>query len=421
MSASNAIEVQAVSKRFRMARDRRNSIKEVFVRGSRSHYEEFWALRDVTLQVPKGSVFGLIGHNGSGKSTLLKLMAKIHRPTAGSVKVDGRLSALLELGAGFHPELSGLENIRLNGAILGLSRREIDRAIPEIVEFSGLGEFIDNPVKVYSSGMYVRLGFSVAVHVRPDVLLVDEVIAVGDEEFQRRCFDHLHQLRQNGATIVLVSHGLGIVQSLCDEAAWMEHGRLQSVGRPDLVIGDYLESVNAHERERLGAEDQFDEPGRHGSGEIRIERIELLDGSQGRVSFHVAGDPATVRVWFACQTRVDNPVLGIGFHHESGAHVAGPNTRQQGLAIPCLEGTGYIDFVMTSCPLNVGTYQISAAAVDDTLTHMYDYRDKAFELRVRQGARPVRIGIVDLPGRFTAPVAALAGEPVPVSAEGSTR
>ena len=197
----------------------------------------------MSLAIDQGSFFGLIGHNGSGKSTLLRLMAGIHRPTSGRIAARGRLSALLELGSGFHPELTGRENVFLNGAMLGLSRRQMAAAMDEIIDFSGVGDQIDAPVKIYSSGMYMRLGFSVAVNVEPEILLVDEVIAVGDEEFQQRCLHHMESLRAGGTTIVLVSHDTALVRRLCDRVGWLDGGRLRGVGDPDEVVDAYLVAV----------------------------------------------------------------------------------------------------------------------------------------------------------------------------------
>ncbi len=241
-----AVRVRDVSKTYRLRRDRPHSMKEAVVsRRRRKPAELFPALRNVSLDVPKGSFFGLIGHNGSGKSTLLKLMANIHQPTQGSVKVKGRLSALLELGSGFHPELSGRDNIYLNAAIMGLGRRDIEAQIENIIEFSGIGDFVDAPVKVLSSGMYVRLGFSVSVHVEADVLLMDEVISVGDEAFQRKCLARLEALREAGVTIVLVSHALDLVEEHADIVGWLDHGTLMKVGDPGEVCAAYLASVDA--------------------------------------------------------------------------------------------------------------------------------------------------------------------------------
>ena len=238
------ISVQHVSKRFRLERNRPSSLKEAILRiGRKRDIDDFWVLRDINLTVKPGSFFGLIGHNGSGKSTLLRLIAGIHRPTHGDIKTTGRLSALLELGSGFHPDLTGRENVFLNGAMLGLSRGHMAESMDDIIEFSGIGEFIDEPVKIYSSGMYVRLGFAVAVNVDPEILLIDEVISVGDEEFQRRCMDHMNMLRANGTTIVLVSHNAVFMQKLCDTVGWLDHGRLLDLGDPKTVVAAYLKQV----------------------------------------------------------------------------------------------------------------------------------------------------------------------------------
>ena len=238
------ITVRDVSKRFRLERNRPSSLKEALLRaGRRRDVDDFWVLRNVDFDIEPGSFFGLIGHNGSGKSTLLRLMANIHRPTMGEITTEGRMSALLELGSGFHPDLTGRENVYLNGAMLGLSRRHMHEAMDEIIEFSGIGEFIDEPVKIYSSGMYVRLGFAVSVNVDPEILLVDEVIAVGDEEFQRRCMDHMNRLREKGCTIVLVSHNAVLMEDLCDTVAWLDHGRVLELGEPAPVLRKYLEHM----------------------------------------------------------------------------------------------------------------------------------------------------------------------------------
>jgi lipopolysaccharide transport system ATP-binding protein len=243
---TGAISVHEVSKKFRLERNRPSSIKEMMLRVGKSRdADDFWVLRDINLDIQPGAFFGLIGHNGSGKSTLLRLMAGIHRPSSGEISSDGRLSALLELGSGFHPDLTGRENVYLNGAMLGLSRKQMASSMDTIIDFSGIGEFIDEPVKIYSSGMYVRLGFAVAVNVEPEILLVDEVIAVGDEEFQRRCMSHMHQLQDNGTTIVLVSHNTGLMEDLCDSLGWLDHGRLVEVGDPAKVVASYLAKVDA--------------------------------------------------------------------------------------------------------------------------------------------------------------------------------
>ena len=251
------------------------------MRGRARKPEDFWAVRDVSLQIPKGSVYGLIGHNGSGKSTLLKMIGGIYRPTEGTDRHGRSRGCADRAGRRLPPDMTGRENIVLNGSILGLPRKEINAVTDEIIEFSGLGDFINDPVKHYSSGMYVRLGFSVAVHMKPDVLLVDEVLSVGDEEFQRKCFDHLYALRRSGRTIIVVSHGLGQLEGLCDEIAWLEHGTSWSDGSAVDTIGAYLRRVNADEASRNPTgrcvrDDDDGEP-RAGDQSIRVRTAEIVD------------------------------------------------------------------------------------------------------------------------------------------------
>jgi ABC-2 type transport system ATP-binding protein len=242
MSAT-AVTIDHVSKSFRMYKERNQTIKAAIMRGRTSVHEDFWALKDVTFDVPVGSTFGLIGSNGSGKSTLLKCLANIYYPNKGSITHFGRIAAMLEVGSGFHTELSGRENIFLNGSILGMSKKEITNKFDTIVDFSGVEEFIDQPVKNYSSGMYVRLGFAIAINVNPDILVVDEVLAVGDAEFQEKCFQKFRDLKTEGKTVILVSHSMDTVRSMCDHAAWLSHGELKAVGEARPTIQAYLNSL----------------------------------------------------------------------------------------------------------------------------------------------------------------------------------
>lgn len=238
-----AVSVEHVSKRFRMYHERNDSLKSMVMRGKKSVHEDFWALKDVSFEVPHGTTFGLIGKNGSGKSTLLKCLAKILWPEEGSITARGKQASLLEVGSGFHPELSGRENVFLNGSILGMSRKEVARKFDEIVSFSGVGHFIDQPVKNYSSGMYVRLGFSVAVAVTPDILVVDEVLAVGDATFQKRCRTKFKEMKEEGRTVILVSHSMSTVKDMCDEVAWLNEGELKMIGKTNDVVKAYNETV----------------------------------------------------------------------------------------------------------------------------------------------------------------------------------
>jgi lipopolysaccharide transport system ATP-binding protein len=406
--AEPAISVEEVSKRFRLYRDRRTNLKEVVIsRGRRSRHEDFWALRDVSLEIPRGSTYGLVGHNGSGKSTLLKLIAGIHRPTSGTITAHGRVSAMLELGAGFHPELSGRENIYLNGSILGMSRSQITASMDRIIEFSGLGDFVDTPVKVYSSGMYVRLGFSIAVNLDPEILVIDEIIAVGDEEFQRRCFDHLHELRRRGVTIVFVTHSMPLVQSLCDSAAWLDHGQLKQTGPAAAVAGAYLREVNQAES-AAGGGDLRDpatvpEAARQGSHEIVITGLQFLDakGRPGRSV--IAGQPLRMRISYEAREPVTGPVFGLGIYTDSDIYVTGTNSRDEDRGPDVLSGSGHVEFVFDRCPLNPGSYLVTAAVTDWSYAHRYDYWDHAFELHVRPGSQGDHAGLVELPGAWSAP------------------
>ena len=238
-----AVRVDHVSKSFRMYRERNQTLKSAIMRGRTSVHEDFWALKDVTFDVPAGSTFGLIGSNGSGKSTLLKCLANIYYPNKGNVTHFGKMAAMLEVGSGFHHELSGRDNIYLNGSILGMSKKQISAKFDEIVDFSGVEQFIDQPVKNYSSGMFVRLGFAIAINVDPDILVVDEVLAVGDAEFQAKCFQKFRDFKTAGKTVILVSHDTRTLQSLCDQAAWINKGELQAVGPADTTITAYLSSL----------------------------------------------------------------------------------------------------------------------------------------------------------------------------------
>ena len=237
-----AVEVHNVSKKFRLFHERNQTLKSTLMRGKRTRHEDFWALKDVSFDVPEGQTFGLVGRNGSGKSTLLKCLARIIYPTSGEIRYNGRMASLLEVGSGFHPELSGIDNIFLNGAILGMSKKEIKGKLDSIIDFAGVGTFIDQPVKNYSSGMYVRLGFSVAIHVEPDILVVDEVLAVGDADFKAKCNLKFKEIRDSGRTTVLVSHDLKAVEEMCDSAAWLDKGVVKEIGATKHVIQSYLDS-----------------------------------------------------------------------------------------------------------------------------------------------------------------------------------
>ena len=400
--SSAAITVSGVSKRFRLYHEHNQSLKATILRRKRVTFEEYWALTDVSLEVQAGDTVGLIGENGSGKSTLLKCMARILRPDKGEIAVKGKVSALLELGAGFHPELSGRENVYLNGSILGVGKRELDRRFDEIVEFAGLGRFIDTPVKSYSSGMYVRLGFSVAINVNPDVLLVDEVLAVGDEQFQRRCNEKFAQLKAEGSTIVLVSHTLPLVRRLCEKVALLRDGRLVEYGSAGEVIDDYLGGVDSGEYLPAAPVSQGEQPPAQVESVVvraQVDGIELL-GRSGQTITPSTGEPVTFRVWYSTKEPLDDAVFRLWFDRKDGVHIATASTRDQDVVPDRLEGSGHIDLTVDRLPLLPATYLLTATIdtggpVERPAAHEYP-----MDLEVAPGVPSDRGGIVSLFGRW---------------------
>ena len=398
MSTSEpTISVQGVSKRFRLYHERNQSLKSTIMRWSRGTYEEFWALRDVTFEVQGGTTLGLIGENGSGKSTMLKCLSRILRPDEGSISIQGKPSALLELGAGFHPELSGRENVFLNGSILGLPQREIERRFDDIVAFAGLERFIDTPVKNYSSGMYVRLGFSVAINVDPDVLLVDEVLAVGDEQFQRKCLERVSDMRAAGKTIVVVTHSLGTVRTLCDEAVWLDHGVLKAHGPAGAVADAYLSNV--HLDSTAGPTDGGR---RWGSGEVRLNRVELLD-ERGHATDQIrTGDAVTFRLHYSTARRVSRPAFALSIFTIEGIQVTAPHTQEAGVGVEAIEGEGTVDLRIDRALLLPGTYDVTVNCTDAEGAHTYDHRDRVIRFDVKPGTPHETMGgFVSMDGRWT--------------------
>jgi ABC-type polysaccharide/polyol phosphate transport system ATPase subunit len=374
--------------------------------------ETFPALTDVSLSVPKGSTFGVIGRNGSGKSTALKLVAGITKPTIGTVRVDGRISALIELGAGFHPEISGRENVFINGIMLGLTKRQIQQRFDEIVDFAELREFIDAPVKTYSSGMYMRLGFAVAIHVDPEVLLVDEVLAVGDEGFTHKCLDKFAEFRRRGKTVLLVTHSLGLVETLCDEAIWLDAGRLAAQGDPKRVVGAYLTAVEEGEQELMAATtakaveaveivettatpdspvDMFKAAeGRWGSREVEILDVALLDRTgEPSFVFHT-GEALRVRLNVRAHHPTDDFAFGIGLFNADGVCCYGTNTFVEEMNPERLTGDAVVTFAIDSLDLVEGTYKLDVA-VHKRDGVPYDYHRLLYTFRVKSRTKDIGI------------------------------
>jgi ABC-2 type transport system ATP-binding protein len=390
--------VDGVSKRFRMYQERNQSLKAALMRGGRASYDEYWALRDVSLEIPEGSTFALIGENGSGKSTLLKCIARILTPEKGSIRTNGSLAALLELGSGFHPELSGRENVFLNGSILGMGKRDLERKFDEIVDFAGIEPFIDQPVKNYSSGMYMRLGFSVAINVDPDILLVDEVLAVGDAAFQEKCMEKFVDFRRQGKTVVIVSHAMGSMRTLCDQAAWLDHGSLTEVGRADSIVDRYVDKGHERGVEPTPGDAAGTPVTRVGSGEAELRTVEMLDVS-GRPSTRFrTGDAVTIRIGYECRERVELPAFALAMDTVDGMRIWAHHTRDGGPDIPYIEGTGHVDLVVPSLVLQPYTVDLSARILDHTLTHTYDFRRHCYRFVVETGPRRESGGVVALQG-----------------------
>jgi lipopolysaccharide transport system ATP-binding protein len=406
-----AIRVEQLDKLYRrtMPGDRLRTLKSVLVEGNLTgnlkRDEAIVALEGIDFEVKRGEAFGVIGGNGSGKSTLLKLIAGMLKPTSGRIVVTGRVAALIELGAGFHPEISGRENVFINGAVLGLPRREIERRYDEIVEFSGLGEFMEEPVKNYSSGMYVRLGFAVAVHTNPDVLLVDEVLAVGDEQFSHRCVRRIEEFLAAGKTILLVSHSLDLVSGVCDRVLWLQNGRQMLIADPRRAIDAYRQAVAEEEgREHQAAKEQRDAtvsismgtaaaPGevaaetlRWGSQEAEITGFRLL-GADGAERYHLeTGAPAVFEIRARAARLLTDFVFGVAISTPRGAEVWGTNTDLEGYVPESFEGETLVRLACPALRLAPGEYVVDVAVhTRDGAPYDYQRRAVSFTVTSRTG------------------------------------
>lgn len=439
---SVSVRFDNISKKFALYHGRARTIQEQFLdlfhrpRQQRPQKEIFWALKDASFEVHTGQTFGLVGSNGSGKSTALKLMAGILEPTSGQVTINGRVSAMLELGAGFHPDLTGRENVFLNGSLMGISRQEMMRCFDDIIEFSELQEFIDMPVKHYSSGMYTRLAFAVAIHVDPEILIIDEVLAVGDGAFQRKCMDHIGTMKREGVTIIMVSHDLDTVARLCNQVAWLDHGRVHRIGDGRSVINEYVAYINEQqqlelERQRQRLEEQANEISQHTVGaqeetvnqaislkqEGELLRVETLT-PQGRATPIVeSGDDLIIRIHYRANVSIERPAFGIAIHRDDGLHITGPNTYMAGYRIDEIDGPGYIDYIMEKVPLLSGRYYISASMYDEEHTYRYDYVHQIHSFVVQPRTVWDQLGVVRLPARWqlTQPVPSKVAQKEPVA------
>lgn len=385
MKPGNAIEVKDITKKFKVYMDKGHTLKEKALFRKRRAYEERSVLNGISFEVKKGEAIGLIGHNGCGKSTTLKMLAKIMYPDNGTIELSGRVSSLIELGAGFHPDLSGRENIYINASIFGLTRQEIDKRIEDIIEFSELEEYIDNPVRTYSSGMYMRLAFSVAIYVDADILLIDEILSVGDAGFQVKCFNRLKEIKAKGTTVVIVSHALGQIEQICERSIWIHEGKIQVQGKPREVHPQYLDYMGKQRRaiaekeekrrkERVDRDKEDDRKAvtpehnekRWGNGKVRIQSVRMLDKNGYEATNFKVEESVTIVIDYKMNEIVKDAVFGIGIFRIDGIHCYGTNTRIDQLDEFNIERDGRAGFVIDSMMLLPGKYVLDAAVEGDS-------------------------------------------------------
>jgi len=412
MDNNISIKTENLGIRFFLKHEHQKGKKGLKIFQSRIEKEEFWALRNVNLEAKKGEVLGIIGVNGSGKSTLLKSLAKILPLSEGRLWVNGKIAPLIELGAGFNPELTGSENIFLSGTLLGLSNEIIRENYHKIVDFSGLNRFIDIPLKNYSSGMFIRLAFSIVANLEPDIVLIDEVFAVGDEPFQQKSFEKILQFKEKGSTLLVVSHDLNTVARLCDKVIVLDEGKIQFCGETSLGIDHYrnllkgIKSISGEDREKINIESQPSsetimkekDPLRWGSGEIKITKVTFLNEHLKETNTFKSGETFTVRIDYASSEEIRNPVFGVAFYTPYGLLVSGPNTKSS-LSLEKIPKSGTLFYKVNNLTLTRGEYFFSAAVYDFTLKKSYDHLERKFKFTVF-GGDPSDFGHIDLQGQW---------------------
>lgn len=398
------ISVDGVSVQYRVPQERIGTFKEYMIRYIQRQikHNTFLALDNISLNVNRGEVFGIIGENGAGKSTLLKLIAKVLRPTRGRIWVKGRVAPLLEVGAGFHPELTGRENVYLNGAMLGFTQKEMDKRFQQIVDFAELWDFIDAPLRTYSSGMWARLGFAVATDVDPDILIVDEILSVGDENFQRKSSERIAAFREKGATILLVSHNMSLIEEMCDRAVLFDHGKVVTIGTTKAVVNSYLERVRGEESQRLAEQGILNENNRWGNQTIQIEAAKIL-GSDGKEQsvFHT-GETLILEFEYRAHKPIEEPIFGVAIHRQDGVHITGPNTTFANFKVGNVTGKGKISYTIDSLPFLEGLYRFSVAATNSSDAEMFDYHDRVYAFRIDNHGWDVaeKYGMITLGGEW---------------------
>jgi ABC-2 type transport system ATP-binding protein len=361
-----AVDIQSVSKHFRLYHEKYTTLKERVLHAGRIPYEDFWALRDIEAQIRSGETIGILGRNGSGKSTLLKCVAGILQPTSGQIVVRGQLAAMLELGAGMQPDLSGRDNVYLNGSLLGLSKKEIDKRFDEIVAFAELEEFIDNQVKYYSSGMYIRLGFAVAVNVEPDILLIDEVLAVGDERFQQKCMDRVKQFQRDGRTIIFVSHSADVMRQICERVMVLERGEVLTIATPGEAIGVFRESLLETEGSLGGELVEEDAEAHAARRRLQITGVEALVPSDLSRTHLLPGDSLEIRATYEASAPVSGVCGAVSIFGNTGGLVFGTDTASSGQVFDLPLGRGCLVLRFPTIPLLEGMYTVNVQLQDAT-------------------------------------------------------
>ncbi len=417
MDKDNAIEVKNVRKKFRVYYDKGNQLKERLLFRKRNRYEDRWVLNGISFNIKKGEAVGLIGHNGCGKSTTLKLLTRIMYPNEGTIELKGRVSSLIELGAGFHPDMSGRENIYTNASIFGLSKKEIDERMDDIVEFSEMEQFLDNPVRTYSSGMYMRLAFSVAINVNADILLIDEILAVGDINFQSKCFNKLKEIKAQGTTIVIVSHSLGQIEQICDRTIWLDAGKIKADGKPRDVHPEYMDFMgqkrqeiadkeNARKEEKSGkkAGERTDEEGasdtsddekkRWGNGYARINQVRMLDEHGKNQNAFATGSKVTIELDYTVRKKVEDAVFGIGIFNQGGQQIYGTNTRIDQMEEFNLDSSGSMKITLENVNLLPGVYLLDVA-IESQVGIPVDYFREAYTFEMYSQTGDVGIARLD--------------------------
>jgi lipopolysaccharide transport system ATP-binding protein len=405
MSIDPIIRFENVSKRFIFTSETPQSVLEMIItffsyRRRAQRNQDLWAVRDVNFEVLPGEVLGIVGRNGSGKSTLLKLIARILRPNSGRIMINGRISPLLELGAGFHADLTGRENIFLNASVLGLSKKEIQDRYKDIVDFSELGDFINMPVKHYSSGMFMRLGFSVAIHMEPDILIVDEILAVGDQQFQAKCIDRILAMIKKRATIIIVSHDLSLIRKLCTKLIWLDKGMLLAVGPTMEVAQQYMAHTFGTANKPLSSQSVSQNVQRTGSGDAEITAVRFLNECGEEQDTFKTGDSMIIEISYLTHKPIDDPEFGLSIFRKDGVHVASPSNLISGLHTGLLEGGGKIRYRIERLPLLPADYQLTAGIHDGITNFQYDNLERAFSFRIIPGGTKELYGLVELPSQW---------------------